>query len=395
MTTNDALSDALNGHFDLYDQRIAACPFQVVGQLIEQGPVHWSDRYGGHWVVVGRDEVLAVAEDWRTFTSEEGVVIGTAKPQKYVPVEYDPPRHRSWRRVMNPFFSPELSRGLEPKVAAFSDQLLDGFSGSKAIDVFEDYAKPINGYAVFELVLGLSPAEALPCREAANDAFFGDNEELRSAGRRRVEELAWQLFERRRSQPAAGGLLDTVRTATIDGEPVRDEEVVGAFQLVIVGASDTTMSSISSLILLLAQHPELRDRVVRDRTLLPVAFEEMLRLESPAAAVVRTAKEDVELGGQHIKAGDKLLLMWLAANHDPTLYPAPDTFDIDRPRTHHVAFGAGPHRCIGASVAKSVVTAAVDRFLDRYPGVQPAPDRPVTYRMGSSRGPGSAPVSLR
>ncbi len=382
--------------FDLYDEKIAGCPFRAVAELLDGGPVHWSEHYGGHWVVVGREAVLAVAEDWRRFTSEQGVVLGNAKPQKYVPVEYDPPLHRSWRRMMNPFFSPELSKALEGPVAEYADGLLDTFDGRISLDVFEEYAKPINGYAVFELVLGLSVEEALPCRQAANDAFFGATEELRTLGRSRVEELAWKLFESRRDQPPGDNLLDTVRTAVIDGVPVRDDEVVSAFQLVIVGASDTTMSSISSLLLHLADDHEARDRLVADRSLVPAAFEEMLRLESPAAAVLRTATEDVELGGQRIKAGDKVLLLWIGANHDPGIYDAPEEFDIDRPRPpHHVAFGAGPHRCIGAPIAKSIVTVAVDRFLERYPGLRSDPDHRPAYRMGQSRGPSTAPVLLR
>lgn len=386
-------SDDLVANFDLHDPRLAQCPFAVFDKMREAGPVHWSDNYGGHWVVVGHDEVMTVAQDWRRFSSAHGVVLGGEKPQKFVPVEYDPPLHRAWRRLLNPMFSAEAAAELEPSIAAYADQLLDAVDPSEPVDVIEQYAKPLNGYAVFQLILGLTPTDAEYCKAAANEAFFGVDVEHRAAGHKTIEEFAWKLYESRRDAPFEGGFLDTVRTAVIDGAPATDEEVVGALQLIIVGASDTNISTIGALLARIASDADTRRRLADDYSLIPAAMDEILRLESPSVAITRTAMEDVELGGKQIKAGDKVQLIWAAANHDPAVYDCPEQFDLDRGRFHHLAFGAGPHRCIGASVAKSVVTVAVERFLRRFPEFEAA-GAEVTYRMGVSRGPEAVLVQV-
>ncbi|MGE3447533.1 MAG: cytochrome P450 [Microbacteriaceae bacterium] len=389
MTETSASPDVgeLAANFDLHDPRLARCPFAVFDEMRAAAPVHWSDNYGGHWVVIGRDEVMAAALDWRRFSSAHGVVLGGEKPQKFVPVEYDPPLHRAWRRLLNPLFSAEASAALEPHIAEHAESLLAAIDFRAPFDVVEQYAKPLNGYAVFQLVLGLSPDDARYCKAAANEAFFGADVERRAAGHKAIEEFAWKVYDARRDAPFEGGFLDTVRTAVIDGTPTTDEEIVGALQLIIIGASDTNISTISGLLAHLATHADDRRRIVADLSLVPAAMEEILRLESPSVAITRTATEDVELGGQHIRAGDKVQLIWAAANRDPEAYESPADFDLDRGRLHHLAFGAGPHRCIGAPVAKSVVTVAVERFLRRFPDFELAPGAEVTYRMGVSRGP--------
>ena len=155
--------------------------------------------------------------------------------------------------------------------------------------------------------------------------------------------------------------------AEIDGERLGDEEILGFCYQLIVAGNDTTASLIGNGVVLLAQHPEQRAALVADPTGIPAAVEEMLRFETPAQALPRCAMTDIEMEGEKIPKGSRVLLVWAAANRDEREFPDPDRFDVARGASRHLALGHGIHFCLGASLARLEARVAFEELLGALP----------------------------
>ena len=174
---------------------------------------------------------------------------------------------------------------------------------------------------------------------------------------------------------------------------ITPQVVVGVTNLLIVAGIDTTWSSIGSALWHLSQNPDDRQRLLDEPDLLPVAIEEFLRYYAPVT-MARIAETDVEFEGVHIKNGDKILMNFPAACHDPEHFEDPDEFIIDRARNRHVAFGAGIHRCAGSNLARLEMTTAVRVFLERIPHFELSDREPMKWAGGQVRGPRIMPFSF-
>jgi cytochrome P450 len=391
--TEDELVE-LARNFDVHEPRYVKCPyFATAAHMRKQGDVVRAESYGGYWVAVSNAAVAQGARDWRRFTNTRGVVIGSDKPQKFVPEEYDPPLHSQFRRLLNPFFTREAAKDLEPKLYALADRLIDGFIANGRADLTEQYATPLSGMVFFEHLFGFTAEEAALCKAATTDGMFGATAEIRADGFLRVEKFVRELMAGRKGKPSDGGFIDTVRTGSIGGRPVEDEEAVGCIQLMIIAGGDTAIVAMGAMFEVIAGNPDLRRQLIADPGLIPQAFEEMVRLQSPSVAIQRTATEDTEFFGKQIQEGEKLYLLWGSANRDEKVFEAPDEFILNRPNIkEHVAFGAGSHKCIGEWYARTIVAIATEKLLERIPDFEIEPGVDLEYLMGQSRGPLSFPV---
>ena len=196
--------------------------------------------------------------------------------------------------------------------------------------------------------------------------------------------------EERRANPGDDLVSDLLR-AEVDGEPVPDMQVLGTLALILVAGVDTTWSSIGSAMWHLATHDDDRRRLVAEPELIPTAIEELLRAYSPVT-MARIATEDTELAGCPVRAGDKVLLSFAAANRDPEAFERADEVVIDREINRHVAFGVGIHRCAGSNLARMELQVAVEQWLARIPEFRLADDATVIWAGGQVRGPRSIPV---
>jgi cytochrome P450 len=380
--------------YDLFDADYVSDPYSVWQSLRETCPVAHTDRHGGSWLTTTYDDVTNVARDPGHFSSRSVSVIpppdeteATLLPAGLPPIQADPPVHTWTRRVLLPWFSNTRVAEYEPSTRALCRELLDGFADAGEADAAADYAKQIP-VRVIGKILGIP--------EDMSDTFIEWVRSVLEFAERRtkaqIESVAYFLgeMEARRTGNGTDLISEMLRT-DIDGQPIPDEFIVGTVALTLIAGLDTTWSALGSMLWHLATHPDDTRRLVDEPALLPTAIEEMLRAYSPVT-MARIVAEDTEVHGCPMKAGDRIILNFPAANRDPDAFPDADRVIIDREINRHVAFGAGIHRCAGSNLARMELTVALEEWLARIPTFRLQEGGQVTWAAGQVRGPRHVPV---
>ena len=351
-------------------------------ELRERCPVTWNRAYGGFWVVTGYDDVAAVARDADTFShrfdldADDGLayrgICGVPRaasiPRQGVS-EIDGPAHADLRRVLNPFFTPLHVQRLRPRADALADELLDAVAPTGHADLVHDYATPLPAVLTLEM-MGMPSGNWRHYADFfhASSSYLPSEPEFRAAAARVPDMMAELVeFARHRRDSPANDITTALVTCELDGRAPSDAEVGNIMWNLVAGGIDTTTSLTGWALHHLGTEPPARDRLVGDRSLLPTAIEEYLRHYSPNETLTRTATRDVELGGEHIRRGDVVLISWIAANHDETAFDRAGEVVLDRAPNKHLAFGGGRHRCIGAHLARMETEVMLEHVLDRIP----------------------------
>jgi cytochrome P450 len=360
-------------------------------------PVAHNPRYGGFWVVSGFAEVATVSRDAETYSSlyapevEDGIrylgITGVPRAPHLPKIgiaEVEGPLHRSLRRVLNAHLVPAAVARLEPQMAAAATWFLDQRIEDGELDLVLDYTNPVPAVLTMVLV-GLPPDGWRRYGELFHGTIAyraGSDEHRRAVGNvpAMLAELRDLITDRRRD--GRDDLITDLITAEVedgdgdgdgDGGPgggrrhLTDDELVSVLWNVIGGGLDTTTSLTSLALFHLDEHPDLRRRLIDDPDLIVPATEEFLRYFSVNETLTRTVTCDVELGGQQLGRGDHLMLSWLSANRDGRVFDRPDEVVLDREPNAHLAFGVGPHRCIGSHLARSLFRVLLREALDRIP----------------------------
>ena len=216
---------------------------------------------------------------------------------------------------------------------------------------------------------------------------FADDAERRQRGAEGLLNYFLAQLEERRQNPG-DDLLSELLTPRSTGSPSTTASCLGMAALVLIAGVDTTWSAIGSSLWHLATHPEDRKRLVAEPELMPTAIEELLRAYAPVT-MAREVTEDVEYAGCPMKAGDKVLMNFPAANRDPEAFEHPDVVQLDRAHNRHVAFGSGIHRCAGSNLARMELQVALEEWLARIPEFSLAEGEEITWAGGQVRGPRS------
>ncbi|MFC3435759.1 cytochrome P450 [Nocardia seriolae] len=360
-------------------------PHAVFDRLRTEEPVWWHPPTAhtpggeGFWVISRYADIVAVAGDSDTYSSESGGQrSGGGTLIEDLPVDWavgvllnmmDDPRHAEVRRLLTPSVAPRTLKLIEDDLRQRAATIVDAALGKGDCDFLIDLAAELPLQAVAQL-LGVPQEDRHQLFGWANVTLDYDDRDLGEATARSQAALAEtraygaRLLAAKTADPAED-LMSLAAHATIDGQPLTDMEKAMLFSLLIAAGSETTRNSIAVGMLALIERPEIWRSLRADRSRLDGAVEEMLRWASSTSYNRRTATRDTELGEQRIRAGDKVTLWWTSANRDEAVFPEPHRFDIGRRPNPHLAFGRGGHFCLGSNLARMEMRVLVDALLDR------------------------------
>jgi cytochrome P450 family 142 subfamily A polypeptide 1 len=358
-------------------------------------PVYW-DAANEIWGITRYDDLREVSKHPERFSNTGG--IRPDAPPLPMMIDMDDPAHWKRRKLVNKGFTPKRVRDQEEKIRVVCDWIIDQVCEDGACDFVRDIAMPLPMVMIGDM-LGVAPedrADLLRWSDEMLSALTGrqsDDEIVRAATAfADYTAYASDVIARRREDPA-DDLMGLLVHAEVDGDRLDDHELVHESLLILIGGDETTRHVLSGGMYQLLVDPTRRDALVADRSLLPVAIEEMLRWVSPIKNMCRTVMEDTELRGQRLEAGQKLMLFYPSANRDEDVFDDPFRFDIRRTPNDHVAFGFGPHFCLGASLARLEMLAMFDRLLDRLPDMELAvPAEPASRAANFVSGYEQMPV---
>ncbi|MET0738757.1 MAG: cytochrome P450 [Acidimicrobiales bacterium] len=393
--------------FDPTDPQTRQCPHPHYERMRAEDPVHWVES-SQEYLVTRHDLVLEVLRDPATFSSrrtralmpltkEELARVKAAQdeghPRLPMLIAADAPDHTRHRRLVSKAFSPRTVAAREDSVRAIATRLIDSWIDRGRIEFVEDFAVPLPVEVIAD-ALNVPHDLMGDFKRWSDDAIvgFGDGATVDQlvAAERGVNELQRHLeaeLEERRVRPQ-DDLLTSLLEARIDDDdpevtdtrPLETAEVLGVVQQLIVGGNETTTKALTELMRHLADHPEHWAAVQQDPSTIPTIIEESLRLSSPVQGFPRTATRDVELGGVAIAKGQRLVVTYASANRDETLFAEPEAFAPDRDGlTDHVAFGKGPHFCLGAGLARLELRVALEELSRRLASYTLTPDNDFRY----------------
>ncbi len=352
--------------------------------LQSEAPVAWTEVYGGHWVASTQQAVFDIARRPDVVSSESDITglkpnyRGTSIPPANMPqgirggfLEMDPPEQREFRNILNPYLSPAAIERWRPVAEEITRASINEKIESGQIDFVDDLANVVPAVLTMAM-LGLPLADwVIYCEPAHATVYTSPNSpdmpRVREAGMRMGMRLGESLNEIRENPRP--GMIDALVRATIGGQEPTLVELRGVIMLVIGGGFDTTTALTAHSLEWLSEHPDVRERLSRERaTLLNSATEEFLRFYTPAPGAGRTISTDAEIDGVRFTEGERLWLSWAMANRDPAVFENPDEINIERTGNRHASFGLGIHRCIGSNMArmtfKTMLTAVLDRLPD-------------------------------
>ena len=382
--------------WDHLDPRWIEDPFPIWdGMRASPCPIAHTDRFRGAYLPTRYDDIRAIAYDPEHFSSRQVVVRDNPPPVEgggAPPITSDPPRHRAARMALLPPFTPQAIDKLTPKARAICNELIDAFAGKGLCDAAVDYAQHIP-VRVIAHMLGIPDSDGEQFRTWIHEIIevgTRDEQVLMRALEQLTEYFAGHL-QARRAQPGDDLISYLLNSKYPDGQPFKENHILGTLRLLLVAGIDTTWSAIGSSLWHLAKTPSDRERLAREPALIPTAIEEFLRAFAPVTMARLVAKETT-LSGCTFKEGQMVMLSFPAANRDPAVFPDADKVIIDRKENRHAAFGLGIHRCIGSNLARMEMKIAVEEFLVRIPDFRLAGD--VRWSEGAIRGPRRLPIAF-
>lgn len=404
MTTTQAdLDPSLVVDFDVYDPDLTM-PVdrmqETTAALAEIGPLVWSTAHGGHWLVTSYEHVHAILRDPATFSSFPTNLVN-ASQGKLLPIDLDPPEHTSFRRALQPLFSPNRMKALQTRIRETVRELLSSFEADGRVEFVERFAHELPT-RMFLALMGWPLAEAPRFTAATEIALNGKPGDTPEQAVESRTEAVFGMFgyfmqvigERRAAVEAGEASTEDVTAAIIGTEitdadgvrrPLTDDELARMFFLLLMAGLHTTKGSLCWMMLHLAQNPDERARILANPDAIPAAVEEILRYEA-AISMGRRALRDVEIGGVTVREGDQLLMLLCSANRDSAEFVDPDRLDVERTPNRHLAFGSGPHRCIGSHLARQMLTIACEELHDRIPDYRLDPEDPPVVLPSQVRG---------
>ncbi len=369
-TSDPSVPDPCAVSYDPMSPEVLADPFDAYAELHERCPVHRQDLGGGEalWTAARHADVALVARDHERFTAVTGQ---GPRPTPRVALFDDPPGHTRLRRVVQAAFGPRRIEALGAPIATLTDELLDAVADADVWDLHDALAEPL-AVIVIARVLGVPESERAIFKHWSDEVLAGFNDPARgTAERRALQDFFTDEVQRRRQATDPPDDLTTVLSLTADdgGELLDMGELWSILVQLLIGGNETTTSLITNLVWRLLERRTLFEAVCADPALVPVAVEESLRHDPPVLGLYRQASGDQQLSGVEVPDRSRVMMCYGAANRDPTVFDTPAEFRLDRDPAElrsHLAFGAGPHLCVGAALARLEARVALGRLTERF-----------------------------
>lgn len=391
-TTPEALVERfgrdLINDFDLDDPNFNERFDETLNFMVRKCPVVHSKVGRGYYLINTQDDVRAAAQNWQTFSSAKGYMPNRPDGLPYLmPEESDPPMHTRWRRVLNPHLSPKVCAGLDHPVRNDVNALIDTFIDRGECEFITEFGALLPGWAFFKNVLGVPVDDLAMLVNGVEEGTFAADLDERARHFAEVFGYLEKHLKWRTTQPSRGDLIDTILAGVTydDGTEAPWEHKVSILVDLTFGGIATTTFVMGSAIHHLATHPEQRQLLIDDPSLIENAVEEYARFFPPVVALGRTATKDVEVSGTKIAEGEFVMLAYACASRDPRHMEEPEKIDVRRQGIPHSTFGVGPHRCIGSNLARVELRATLEEWLKRIPDFRLKEGTKPTYITGYLR----------
>ena len=356
--------------YDPYSIDVKRDPYPYYRALRDDAPAY-HDEALDFWALSRFDDVIDALHDPATYCSGQGIVLEAMARSPYpMIIALDPPRHTDLRKLVSRAFGTKPTAAFEPQVRERARELIAQFAADGRVDLVPHFSAALP-LAVIGDIVGVPADERLWFRRQGEILMAQQPEhpETITAARAAAAELLARfvdLIAERRAEPT-DDLVSELIAAEEDGERLTADEIVGFCYLLILAGHETTMNLISNGVITLQRHPEQRALVEADPTRIPSMVEETLRYESPVHSQARTTTRDVELHGEVIPEGKKVLLLFAAAGRDERAFAEPDRFDVTRAIERHLSFGHGIHHCLGAALARLEARVAYEELFAALP----------------------------
>ena len=369
--------------------RVYLNPYPKYAELRAKDPVHWSPLMDA-WVLSRFVDADAVLRDHKRFSSDQRLRRTTRTPRN-AGIEnpgglsmlfLDPPDHTRLRALVSKAFLPVAIAALIPRIQTIVEELLEQIPHLTDFDLMETIAYPLPVIVMAELL-------GIPAADRAQFKLWSDlrarvleptirPDEIQKANRatHELSDYFRGVIQQRRADPR-DDLISTLIMAEEAGDMLTADELLVMLRLLLIAGNETTTNLIGNGMLALLRHPEQLQRLREQPELMDGAVDELLRFDTPVQVDFRTARVDLELGGRRIRAGQGVIVLLGAANHDPAVFPEPERLDISRRSATHLAFGRGLHYCLGAPLARVEARVAFTALLQRLPNMQLMTAKPV------------------
>ncbi|MEH2162867.1 MAG: cytochrome P450 [Nostoc sp.] len=412
-TQTKKLSSAKTFKFNPFNREFRTNPYPTYHHLRSEEPLH---RYfvDGDWVLTRYVDVKAVLKSGRVCSHDKPELIkeknqylqgkqrnlnSLASISNRLLFYMNPPDHTRLRGLVTKAFSLTVVEQMRPRIQGIVNELLGKVQNTGNIDIIADLASPLP-VTVIGSMLGIPNEAQDQLHQWSNvlsrilDALVSLEEyEAMNQAINEFQEYLRTLVAEREKNPQPD-LISGLIAAREQGDKLSEEELLSTCILLFATGEETTVNTIGNGMLALLRHPEEMEKLKKEPTLIQNAVEEILRYDSPVQLTNRIVLENIEIGNQTIKAGEKILLCLGAANRDPAQFPDPDRLNINRSENNHLAFGDGIHYCLGATLARAQAQIAINTLLQQFPNLQLASDNLEWRKNLALRGLTSLPVTF-
>lgn len=390
-------------------------PHAIFAEIRAEEPVTWCEKLNS-WIVTGYEDATDVLTDVEIFSGDRFTPFRKRLPAKDRAtadevlkwfnnwmVFKDPPHHTRLRRHMAAVLNEKVFNTQSENVQSVVNDLADKLPRGEAFDFYEKFALWMPGIIVADL-LGVERDKLLEVKQWSDDmmTFIGsargvtDKYERARRGANAMGTYFLELIDKRQTEKKSD-VLSLLMETEVDGNKLGNDELVGCMMMVLNGGHETTANLLNNSLLALSQNPGAVAELKQNPSKMPAAVEEFLRYDSPVLSIGRVVMEETELGGKTLAEGDRIFAMLVGANRDPEIFNEPNTLQIDRVFNPHMAFGKGPHFCLGTPLARMEAVMALNAVLERFSTVELAEQVENISWTNSlvTRGPATMPLILR